>query len=216
MPVGYANNGMDFDDIFEPITTTKRADVGYAYAGTDISNRYEKASSGTPAGNVGYKDNGTDIGPLFAAKGGVVYWDGTLADLPASDVYQNTGDPQNYALLEYALLDTGDIRYRDNRGTSELIVGAWDGAVANATNTEVKCVLVGIVSQGGTGNTTSASPSTYTSINTSAGVITVQTGTTQGDFIEAEFDVYLRETGDATTEIVKRVTLRASYSTASL
>lgn len=54
------------------------------------------------------------------------------------------------------------------------------------------------------------------SIATSAGVIVVQTGTTSGSRLAVTFDVYLRETGNAASEIVKRVTLDAIYNTSPL
>lgn len=141
MASGYEVNGVDFDDIFEPRTTTKRANVGFQINGSDISNLYEKSSSGTPASNIGYQVSGSDIGPLFAAKGGVVYWDGKLSDLgPAySDIGSN---PQREAIVEFLFQPDGRILLRKNYPFGETQIGRWDGEKANSSNTEIQIVVL--------------------------------------------------------------------------
>jgi hypothetical protein len=72
MPAGITVNGSDLDDIFKGRTSTKRADVGFQVAGSDISNRYEPA--GTTANSkisfdTGFVAASTDLKELFMRKG---------------------------------------------------------------------------------------------------------------------------------------------------
>jgi hypothetical protein len=75
MATGYtcisASVRVDIDTLFAARTTTKRADVGYKVAGSDISNLFEQSSGGDLIGfDTGFKTGGTDIATLFKAFGG--------------------------------------------------------------------------------------------------------------------------------------------------
>lgn len=68
MATGFKVGGTtDLDDLFLPRETTKRADVNFDVGGVDISNRYEKYTSGTKAITTGYKAGvtPTDLNNLF-------------------------------------------------------------------------------------------------------------------------------------------------------
>jgi hypothetical protein len=76
MATGYytlsASIQVDFDQIFVARTSTKRADVGYSYGGSDISNRYEKSADGSSDiidYDTNYKSAGTDLRYLFQGVG---------------------------------------------------------------------------------------------------------------------------------------------------
>lgn len=68
---GYAANGNDFDNIFEPRDAgdPAMADIGYADGGVDLSDIYAPAEVGDPAPAVNFKKDNSDIGPLFCALG---------------------------------------------------------------------------------------------------------------------------------------------------
>lgn len=136
MASGYQSNTVDFDDLFEARITPKIANLGYHVNGSDITNRYETAASGTAAGNVGYQVNGTDIGTRFAAAGGVPVWDGGFGSLPSS-----LNDTQwiAQALIEVTFMSDGRIRVR--RSNVEQFMGRWDGSVANSANTRIRFVV---------------------------------------------------------------------------
>lgn len=53
------------DSVFLARSTTKRANVGYQENGSDISNKYEKYTSGTKSAATGFNDGGTDLSNLF-------------------------------------------------------------------------------------------------------------------------------------------------------
>jgi alpha-tubulin suppressor-like RCC1 family protein len=65
--------GADLDTLFEPIgSSSKRADVSYRVAGTDISNYYYSVDNGgTAFGTTNFEAGGVDIGTMFAAVGTV-------------------------------------------------------------------------------------------------------------------------------------------------
>jgi len=65
MASNYKHLSEDFDDLFAPRATTKRADVGYKTAGTDISNTYEKLGRDQQIPNIGYSQTSTDLATLF-------------------------------------------------------------------------------------------------------------------------------------------------------
>lgn len=70
MASGFAVAGTDFDSIFNPRVTAKRADVGYKVGGVDISNRYETSIGGDQrASPTGYKVSGADLQTLFQKLG---------------------------------------------------------------------------------------------------------------------------------------------------
>lgn len=75
MAINYKNAaGTDFDDLFEPYSTTKAGTGGIGNfnnaAGTHLNDLYEDNASGTAAANVSYKNTfGGDIGPQWAEIG---------------------------------------------------------------------------------------------------------------------------------------------------
>lgn len=62
MPSNFKANNTDLDSIFLPLRTTKRANVGYSVAGTDISNLYEPGTRNVPTNFI---FNGNDLSNLF-------------------------------------------------------------------------------------------------------------------------------------------------------
>ena len=59
---------VDIDTLFAPLTGTKRADVGYKVAGSDISNLFEPSAGGDLIGfDTNFKSGGTDIANMFKA-----------------------------------------------------------------------------------------------------------------------------------------------------
>lgn len=187
------DDGTDFDDIFEPRTTSKRSDVGFIFSdGNDVSNRYEKASSGTPSGNVGYKlSSGQDIGPLFATKGSVVYWDGTLSDVNSYDVFA-TSKPARAGYI-FDSSSENVLRYTDF-GTSD--IGSWSGGKATASNTEIMFTrLSGNSITNSASSWTSATVEPYFYVSTGSGTST------------STVRVYMREAGNSDSTISKDVTI---------
>lgn len=137
---------IDFDDYFEPRSgqTPIATTLIQTETGQDIADRYAPASAGTPASNCGWRPifSNSDVGPLLAAKGGVVYWDGTLAPLPTNVTDSTPTSPMEDprpAFVEVLFNPNGDIRVRQNYPVfTESIVGQWIGQLANSTNTEIR------------------------------------------------------------------------------
>lgn len=71
MAANILSYGNDLDNIFKPRQSSKRADVGYTVAGTDISNRYEKTFNWYDqyGGNTNILTGGTDLRYLFQRAG---------------------------------------------------------------------------------------------------------------------------------------------------
>lgn len=65
MASNYSNRSEDFDNLFAPRVTTKRADVDYNVEGTDISNRYEKLSRDQEIPSIDYLDGGANLSTFF-------------------------------------------------------------------------------------------------------------------------------------------------------
>ena len=63
-------NNIDLDDIFKPLYTVKRADVGYQVSGVDISNNYEPTKNSYDQSSTDTKlyTNGTDLRYVFQDK----------------------------------------------------------------------------------------------------------------------------------------------------
>ncbi|MCX2834449.1 hypothetical protein [Microbulbifer thermotolerans] len=194
----------DLDNIFEPRGSfAKRADVGVYNGGTDISNLYAPVSHGSPAANTGIYSGSTDIGQLFAAKGSVVYWDGSLSDLPASESDQ--GSSSAIALVEIIFYSNGEIRSHQNYPFADTLIGHWHGKIANSSNTEIRFVVTaGALDQN---SAPSFKPLTLR----------------QNFFVKAEPDggfqsssatvrVELQLVGDSSTRISKEITVTASHS----
>ena len=65
MVSNYNELSEDFDDLFAPRVTTKRADVGYQTASSDISNTYETLSRDQELPHIGYESSGINLATLF-------------------------------------------------------------------------------------------------------------------------------------------------------
>ena len=67
----YTVNGSDLSAVFASRTSAKRADVGYAINGTDVSNYWEKSGGGDQINyNTGFAiSDGTDFRYLFRSSG---------------------------------------------------------------------------------------------------------------------------------------------------
>lgn len=207
MAVGFqTSNNRDFDDIFEPRLTAKRDDVGFILSnGNDISNRYEKASSGTPASNVGYKlANGQDIGPLFAAKDGVSFWDGSVSD--ATDVSSFNGSFK-YNEAEIIFYSNGQIERRTE--DTSLVIGNWDGSLANSSNTEI---FFDIVSQETIGSNVSNNASSFVPLN-SIRSVSIASSDTEGLRNWIDVNIRLRKINDSSTEVNETVKLSVTVGT---
>lgn len=104
MATGIQANGTDLDSLFLARSTTKRADVNIdSNGGVDISNRFEKYTSGTKVATTNIQSGGTDLKDLFQniseplnSIGGD--WDGTFLGFPSGSTEEpNTSD----AIIEF-------------------------------------------------------------------------------------------------------------------
>jgi hypothetical protein len=70
MTTGIQAGGVDLDDLFLPLETTKISDVGWFSSGFggDISNDYEQYTSGAKVSTTGLKSSGVDLADLFQSK----------------------------------------------------------------------------------------------------------------------------------------------------
>jgi len=130
-------------------------------------------------------------------------WDGSLTAMPAG-VADYTGDAGGNYLAELLFYDDGTIRTRSNStGVGvETTVGNWSGVVANSTNTELRFEIIAssnpsLVSNGA---------SSYTAIT---GIKAVSISGENISFNSAIVRVYLRETADDNTVIIKDISLTA-------
>jgi len=72
MPSGYQSAGVDFDALFDPdVVGDGPAAAGYTVAGAPL--KYAALKYGTKRADVGYAVNGSDVSNLWAAKGTASY-----------------------------------------------------------------------------------------------------------------------------------------------
>lgn len=196
MAIGYASNGVDFDDIFQSKNGTKRADVGYANGGVDISNNYESISYGSPAANTEYHDNGVDLGQRFSAINTTII-PATIPDVTASAISPAPA--------------TAGIRFNSDRNIDRqindgyLTVDQWALSLATVSIFEVRFVAV----SGDTGSLVGAdsvwrvlSSNREVSLTASAGA---------GSLLSATVRAEWRKTGE-TLAFSDTFTLQASQS----
>jgi hypothetical protein len=200
----FTSSGADLDNVFEFYSSgTKVGSTNIFHAnGNDLANVYAPLSQGSAAGPTNVYSGNSDLNSLFAAKGTVSTWDGSLAAVPAG-VVDSRSSPQfpGYSLAEILFFADGTIRQRT--ADSESVLGNWSGSLANSSNTEVRFEIVswnGIGSvSGATGSFGQVNFTRAVSINTSSGNAT--TG----------IRISLREIGKSGDGITVTTTLTASY-----
>lgn len=191
-------NGKTLANTFDPyVSGTKTCPAGEIYeGGTDIRNKYAPRSLGSKAANTGVLIGSTDISNYFAAKGSVTYWDGSLSAMPTSVSDSNiTG---GFARAEIVFGANGSIVSKEYNPSNQTDHGDWTGTQADSSNTEIKFSGSGLSYNGA---------SSFVSLSTSRNAyVDINNGEGSKSSIVT---VHLRQTGNASTEITKNITLTA-------
>jgi hypothetical protein len=203
----FTSSGADLDNVFEFYSSgTKVSSTNIFHAnGNDLANVYAPLSQGSATSATNIFTGNSDLSSVFAAKGTVSVWDGSLASATDVSDSRQDGEFPGYSLAEILFFADGTIRRRT--ADSELTLGNWSGLVANSSNTEIRFELLSWNGIGGT----SGSSTSYGQINsTRAFSISTSRGLAM-----CSIRIYLKEIGKATT-VTKDITLTAAYTSRDL
>lgn len=165
MTTNYRSGGVDFDSLFDPdVMGDGPTAPGYKVGGVPL--KYAKLSYGTKRANVGYAQAGVDVSNLWAAYGTAVYslpFDGQtylqIYNIPAG----NTG----YAGLSFRLTSTSAWQiygYTPTVPVTSLLTGSVPaGAVSCKAVFGTVTTPSGYTGAGGTTSTDMGSPTTLAS-----------------------------------------------------
>jgi hypothetical protein len=191
MPSGYTVAGRgDLDALLMARVNAKRADVGYAVAGVDISNRYEPIGNGTPIAATGFKSGDVDLANLFRNIGEA------LVSITVSDLTATCNVSGSSATAQYRLDADGSI-YATQGGPAIPYVGDWITPKGAQANYQCHAALVSGTLSSGTINAWLAFPQTWTA-----------TGTAVGTPGQAVIDVSIRSIADSVVRDTARITIR--------
>ena len=118
----------DLDALFAARVSAKRADVGFAVAGVDISNRYETIGATTPIAATGYKAAGVDLANLFKGSGSIASASVAPSDFFHSNSAASFSSPQQATCTVVGNIGAPVYAWSRVSGSTKIQAGIGNGA----------------------------------------------------------------------------------------